>query len=146
MKKILILGNSSLVVYKFRKELIEKLVANNYDVYVSFPSGPFGKGDENSKKIGCTFIETSINRRGINPFDDIKLFFNYIKIIKKINPDVVLGYTVKPDIYGGLACRFMNKPFIANITGLGSGLVNEVITKKILINLYKSALKKSKRL
>ena len=144
MKKILILGNSSLVVYKFRKELIEKLVANNYDVYVSFPSGPFGKGDENSKKIGCTFIETSINRRGINPFDDIKLFFNYIKIIKKINPDVVLGYTVKPDIYGGLACRFMNKPFIANITGLGSGLVNEGITKKILINLYKSALKKSK--
>lgn len=144
MKKILILGNSNLVVYKFRKELVEELVCQKYDVYVSFPNGPFGEGEENSKKFGCKFIETPINRRGMNPIDDIKLLLKYIKMIKKINPDVVLGYTVKPDIYGGLACRFLKIPFIANITGLGSGLAKEGLTRKIMIKLYKCALKNSK--
>lgn len=144
MKRVLILGNSELVVYKFRKELIETLVENKYEVFTSFPNGPFGEGEKSSKRMGCTFIETPINRRGKNPFDDFKLLFHYITIIKKTKPDIILGYTVKPNIYGGLACRIMKIPFIANITGLGSGLVKAGLIQKIMINLYRSALKKSK--
>lgn len=141
MKKVLILGNSQLVIYKFRKELIESLVENNYDVTVSFPNGPFGEGEEISKNKGCKFIDTDIDRRGKNPLKDINLLIKYLDIIKKIKPDVVLAYTAKPDIYGGLACRILNIPFIANITGLGSGLVDKGITQKVMIKLYKIALK-----
>lgn len=144
MKRVLVLGNSQLVVYKFRKELIKRLVDEKYEVYVSFPNGPFGEGEEISKENGCIFVKTKINRRSKNIFADLILFFRYIFILKKIKPDIVLGYTAKPNIYGGIACRFFKIPFIANITGLGSGLANKGLTQKIMIYLYKIALKNSK--
>lgn len=143
-KKILILGNSKLTVFGFRGELIEKLIEKKYDVYVSFPNGPFGDGNKISKEYGCHFIRTDISRRGTNPFDDLMLLKNYIKIVKKIKPFIVLAYTVKCDIYGGIACRLLKVPFIPNITGLGKGLTEGKITKKITKFLYKISLKKSK--
>ena len=142
--KILILGNSKLTVFGFRGELIERLVKEKNEVYVSFPNGPFGEGDEISKEYKCHFIETEISRRGTNPIDDLKLLRNYKKIIKEINPDVVLAFTVKCDIYGGLACRMLKVPFMPNITGLGKGLTEGKLTKIITRFLYKISIKKSK--
>ena len=61
---------------------------------------------------------------------------NYIKIIKQIKPDVVLTYTIKPNVYGGLACRLTKTPYIANITGLGTAVENKgLITKNNTISL-----------
>lgn len=143
-KKILILGNSKLTVFGFRGELIQKLINLGYNVYVSFPNGPFGEGEQISKEYKCHFIETNISRRGTNPIDDLKLLNQYIKIIKKINPSMVLAFTVKCDIYGGLACRFLKVPFMPNITGLGKGLTEGKITKIITKFLYRISIKKSK--
>ena len=142
-KKILILGNSHLTVFGFRGELIEQLVKEGYNVTVAFPNGPFGNGENTAKKYKCNFVEIEINRRGTNPFQDFNLIRKYIKLIKNIKPAVVLAYTVKCDIYGGIACRLLKIPFIPNITGLGKGLVEGNLTKKITIKLYKSAIKKS---
>lgn len=142
-KRVLILGNSHLVVFKFRGELIQELIFQKHDVWVCFPNGPFGEGEETAKKYGCHFIENHMDRRGTNPVRDLSIIREYISIIKKIKPDVVLAYTVKPDIYGGLVCRMLNIPFIPNITGLGKGLDEPGIVQKITISLYKSALKKA---
>lgn len=143
-KKVLVLGNSHLVVFNFRGELIEKLVSDGYDVTVCFPNGPFGEGEETSKKYGCTFIENHMERRGTNPLKDIAIIFDYLSIIKKVKPDVVLAYTVKPDVYGGIACRMKKVTFIPNITGLGKGLDEGGLVQKITVYLYKLALKKAK--
>lgn len=143
-KKILILGNSHLVVFKFRGELIEELINQNYDVWVCFPNGPFGEGEETSKKYGCHFIEIKMERRGTNPLKDFLILKEYYSIVKKVAPDVVLGYTVKPDVYGGIVCRLLNISFVPNITGLGKGLDEKGIVQKITIALYKFAVKKSK--
>ena len=97
-KKILILGNSHLVVFGFRGELIEKLISEGYDVTVAFPNGPFGEGEKTSKEYGCKFVEMPMNRRGKNPIEEIRLLNRYIKLIKSINPAIVLAYTVKCDI------------------------------------------------
>ncbi|ART78204.1 glycosyltransferase family 1 protein [Sutcliffiella horikoshii] len=139
MKKILIFANNDIGLYKFRKELIEKLIKEN-EVYVSLP-----KGNYNSKlsTIGCKVIETEINRRGTNPITDLKLLFNYKKIIKEVDPEVVLTYTIKPNIYGGVASRILNVPCIANITGLGTALEKKGTMQKIILMLYKIALKKA---
>ena len=142
-KKVLILGNSHLVVFKFRGELIEELVKQNYDVYVCFPNGPFGEGEESAKKYGCHFIEVPMERRGTNPVKDLQIIKNYFSIIKKTKPDVVLAYTVKPDVYGGIVCRILRIPFIPNITGLGKGLDEKGLIQKITVFLYKFAVKKS---
>ena len=140
MTRILILANNDLGLYKFRKELIQELI-NQYEVYISLPDGKFVS---NLTNLGCKFINTPINRRGTNPITDLKLFLKYVKILKTINPDVVLTYTIKPNIYGGIACRILNLPYIANITGLGTSLENKGLLQKIIVHLYKIALKKAK--
>lgn len=110
-KNILILGNSHLVVFNFRGELIERLVAEGNKVTVCFPNGPFGEGEKTAKEYGCYFIENKMDRRGTNPVKDLLIIKEYCSVIKKIKPDVVLAYTVKPDVYGGIACRIMGVLF-----------------------------------
>ncbi|MFC4322624.1 glycosyltransferase family 4 protein [Litchfieldia salsa] len=140
MARILILANNDIGLYKFRKELIEELV-KTYEVYASVPSGEF---IPKLAEIGCNIIETPISRRGTNPITDLNLLREYLRIIKKIKPDVVLTYTIKPNVYGGLACRLSKVPYITNITGLGTAVENEGVFQKITLSLYKAALKKSK--
>ena len=78
MKKILILANIDMGLYNFRKELLETLLQKGYEVYISLPKGPRVKDME---QMGCKFIETPVDRRGMNPIADLKLFFKYRKII-----------------------------------------------------------------
>jgi glycosyltransferase involved in cell wall biosynthesis len=109
-------------------------------VYISLPK------DEKVDKMvewGCKFVETNVDRRGTNPFTDFKLILHYIKLLRKIKPDVVLTYTIKPNLYGGLACRLLNVPCINNITGLGSGFSKSTLLKNFLSIMYRISLKKS---
>ena len=142
-KKVLVLGNSHLVVFGFRGELIKRLLVDGYNVVVSFPNGPFGEGEETSREYGCKFVEVNIERRNTNPFSDMKLIKDYVRLIKSEKPDVVLAYTVKCDVYGGLACKKTDTVFIPNITGIGKGLAEGGMLEKILVHLYKRALKKA---
>ncbi|MGN4447332.1 glycosyltransferase family 4 protein [Bacillus cereus group sp. MYBK79-1] len=139
MKKVLILANNDVGLYKFRKELIIEL-ARDYKVYISLPNGEFMPY---LKELGCNFIETPISRRGTNPITDLKLLINYKKIIREVKPDLVLTYTIKPNIYGGLACKMSGIPYISNITGLGSAVENGGLLQKITVALYKLALKEA---
>ena len=143
-KKILFLGNSNLTIFGFRGEIIEELKKEGNDVYVSFPNSILGEGDKISKEYGCKFIEVKMDRRGTNPFEDLKLLTKYIKLLKEIKPDIVFAFTAKCDIYGGIACRILKIPFVPNITGLGKGLTEGKITQFITTFLYKIAVKKAK--
>lgn len=137
--KVLILANFGMGLYNFRKELIERLIVENYEVYISCPVDNY---TEKLEQMGCEIINSQISRRGKNPITDYKLILHYKKIIKEIKPNVVLTYTIKPNIYGGLACRLTNVPYIANVTGLGTAVENEGIMQKLTTTLYKIAFKK----
>ena len=139
-RKILILANNDMGLYKFRKELIEELLNNN-DVAISLPDGEFIKPLE---ELGCSFINTDINRRGTNPITDLKLLFSYINILRREAPDMVITYTIKPNIYGGLVCGLHNIPFAVNVTGLGTAFQFDNWIKRIVVFLYRLALKKVK--
>ncbi len=136
---ILILANNDVGLYQFRKELIKELLKEN-SVYISLP---YGELVDPLCKMGCKFIDTPVDRRGINPVTDLKLLLNYWKIIRKIQPDLVITYTIKPNVYGGLVCRIRKIPYAVNITGLGTTFQKDGILKKIVICLYKSSLKKA---
>ncbi len=138
--KVMILANNDVGLYQFRKELIEELL-KKYEVVISLPYGDFIKPLED---IGCKFINTSVDRRGINPIKDLKLFFTYWRILKKENPDLVITYTIKPNVYGGCACRFMRIPYAVNITGLGTAFENGGMLKKIVTVMNKVGCKKAK--
>ena len=140
MKKVLILSNHFATIYKFRRELVEKLVEKGYEVVVSLPEGD----NKEIEALGVRIIETYVDRKSLNPIKDIKLFLDYLKIIKKEKPDIAIGYTIKPNIYGGMASRIRKTPFIANVTGLGSAYYKGGMLKKIVSTLYKVGLKKAK--
>lgn len=139
--RILILANYDLGLFKFRKELIEELLDQGHEVYISLPDGELVRPFE---KMGCTFIDTPVDRRGINPKTDFGLFQRYRKMMKEVNPDLVITYTIKPNIYGGIAARLAGKKYAVNITGLGTAFEKPGVVRTVAINLYKIALKKAK--
>lgn len=138
--KVMILANNDVGLYQFRKELIEELL-KEHEVLISLPYGDFVKSLED---IGCKFIDTPVDRRGINPIKDLRLFFTYWKILKQEKPDLVITYTIKPNIYGGCACRFMKIPYAVNITGLGTAFENGGMLKRLVTVMNKLACKKAK--
>ena len=139
--KILILGNNDVGLYKFRKELLKALVKQN-DVFVSVPDGKFVP---QIKDIGCTYIETPIERRGTNPFKDFDLMKRYQQLLNEIKPDVVLTYTIKPNVYGGMVCQMNKVPYIVNVTGLGSAVENGGLMQFITTSLYRLGLRKAQK-
>ncbi len=141
MKRILILANFDVGLYKFRKELIQELLNQGNEVYISLPDGELVR---NLERMGCKFVNTAVDRRGINPKTDAKLMLFYRKLIKRLHPDMVITYTIKPNIYGGLMCRMLHVPYAVNITGLGTAFQSENMVKKLVTFLYKIALKKAK--
>lgn len=138
--KILILANNDVGLYKFRGELIQELL-KRHKVIISLP---YGELVEPLKKQGCQFINTPIDRRGKNPILDFKLFLTYRKILKEESPDFIITYTIKPNIYGGYLSGIFKIPYIVNVTGLGSVFERGGILKRIIIRMYKCALKNSR--
>lgn len=139
MKKILILANSSGGLYDFRNELVLKLL-KEYQVVVSLPDQVRTK--ELSEE-GCKVVHTPINRRGVNPLEDMKLVGKYRKLLKQERPDLVLTYTIKPNIYGGFCCGCMKIPYISTVTGLGSTFQKHGILLKMIVAMYRMGLKKA---
>ena len=140
-KRILVLANNDVGLYRFRKDLLAVLLRAGHKVYVSLPDGDFVP---ELVQLGCCFIDTPIERRGMNPLHDSELFHQYRSMLKKVKPDLILTYTIKPNIYGGLACRMLHIPYAVNITGLGSAIENGGWLKKFVLALYKPALKGAK--
>lgn len=138
-KKILFLVNHDVVIYNFRRELVERLISENFQVVIS---SPYGERIDELIEMGCIYDEVSIERHSTNPIDDMKLFLYYKKLMKKYEPDVVLTYTIKPNIYGALAAKIAKIPCIANITGLGTALEKKGIMQKITLVLYRIAFSK----
>jgi galacturonosyltransferase len=137
---IVLLANSLKGLYSFRFELVQRLREEGYQISILAPD------DEIASKfilLGCIFIPVPISRKGTNPFRDAILFNTYIRYVKQIHPEVVLTYTVKPNIYGGIACKILRVPVLANVTGLGDAVENQGLVQKLVIFLTKLALKKT---
>lgn len=137
--RILILANNDVGLYKFRRELLETLLKEN-EVHISIPDGSFVP---RLIEMGCKYIETNFNRKGTNPIKDLELMNNYRKMIRSVKPDVVFTYTIKPNVYGGLACKLEGIPYIVNITGLGAALENKGPLQPITTMLYKIGINKA---
>lgn len=137
---ILILSNSDSGLYDFRKEVLKALMEKGFHVLVSVPDTGYV---ERIKALGCEYIPTAFERRGMNPFQDMKLLLFYRRLIKTHSPAAVLTYTIKPNIYGGLAARLTGTPYLVNVTGLGTTLEHGGVLQKMIVLMYRTALKKA---
>ena len=134
--KILIITNHSFMLWQFRRELIEELL-KNHEVLISVP---FGDHIDDFKRLGCRVIDTELDRRSINPVKDIGLYHTYRKLLKAERPDMVITYSIKPNIYAGFACRQMGIPYCVNVQGLGTAFQKPALAC-LVTALNKTALK-----
>ena len=139
MSKYLIITNHSYMLWRFRKELIEALLQRG-EVIISTP---FVGHEQDFIELGCRCVETKLNRRSIDPLSELKLFRFYKKLLHDEKPDLVLTYSIKPNIYGGIACRQFGVAYCANVQGLGTAFQSEPMASVATV-LYRVALKKAK--
>ena len=137
--KILIITNHSFMLWRFRRELIEQLLCM-HEVVISVP---FGDHIADFEAIGCRMIDTPVDRRGINPLTDLRLYLTYRALLMTEKPDMVITYSIKPNIYAGFACRQLGIPYCANVQGLGSAFRKPLLSQ-IVTRMYRSALKNAK--
>ena len=117
MKKIIIFSNTSWSLYNFRRNLLIELIKKKFKVIV------LSSKDKTTKKlrdIGCSFHEIQMERRGDKIFSEILTLFRIYKIIRKMKPDIIFNFTIKPIIYGSLVSRFLNIKTINTLDGLGA--------------------------
>lgn len=126
----------------FRMNLIRQLQETGFKV---FAIAPYDEYSEKLKKLGVEYIPVSIDNKGTNPKNDLKLMYDLYNIYKKLSPDCILHFTIKPNIYGSIAARFLKIPVINNITGLGTVFLNDSIIQTITKSLYKFAFKKANK-
>jgi len=138
--KTLILANDSTGLYIFRNDLMQAMRAKNMEVVASTP---FGDKITELTDLGVRLIDTAMDRRGMNPVKDFSLLMSYLRLCKKEKPDLVIAYTIKPNIYGGVVCRLKKIPYAVNITGLGTAFHRQGMLRKMVIALYKFSLKKA---
>ena len=141
-KKIIICANSAWNVSNFRKGIILELIRNDFEVVVVSP-----RDDCVSKlcDLGCQYINIHIDNKGVNPINDLYLIFQYLKIFNQIKPDIILTYTIKPNIYGSIVANFLSIPVVNNISGLGTAFIAGGMLENFVSFLYKISLRKSRR-
>lgn len=141
-KKILISINTSWNIINFRLGLLQALQNQGYQIIVLAPKDKYS---EKFDELGFEYFDIEMNNKGTNPIEDLKLTLSYYKILKKIKPDLMLNYTIKPNIYGTIAANFLNIPTINNIAGLGTLFVNENFITKVAKLLYKYSQNKASK-
>lgn len=133
---IALLTNNDDDIYCFRKELIEGLIEEGYEMLISCPDGP---KFELMKNISFRYDDPVIDRRGTNIVADGKLLLHYRRLFKIEKPDVVLTYTAKPNVYASMAARSLGIPYINNVTGIGSVVNMTGLKKTFILRLFKMA-------
>jgi glycosyltransferase involved in cell wall biosynthesis len=138
--KIVFSSNIAWSIYAFRSSLLKELQQNGHEIYC------VAKNDKYSKQLtqlGFTFYPIDINNNSKNPINDLFLVKNYIKVYKKIKPDIILHNAIKPNIYGTIAAGILKIPSINNISGLGTLFIKKSLATTIAKFLYKFSQKKA---
>ena len=141
-KTIAIVINTSWNIFNFRLGLLKALQEEGYKIVAIAPRDEYS---EKLEALGFEYHNIDINNKGTNPLEDAKLVFAFYKLYKKIAPDVILQYTIKPNIYGSMAAGMLGIPVISNISGLGTVFLNDSLSSKVARFLYKVALKVPKK-
>lgn len=140
-KSVAFVSNTSFSLYNFRLGLMRKIKELGYRVIAIAPSDDYSSY---LKREFAFYPVKNLDRRGTNPFKDFILFLEYLKIYSETRPDVVINFTIKPNIYSSIACSIFKIHSISVITGLGYVYTKGGLLKKIVELLYRFSLKRNK--
>jgi glycosyltransferase involved in cell wall biosynthesis len=133
-KRIVLSSNTAFSLYNFRLHLMRALKEKGYEVMAVSPGDE--KYSELLKKEFGFFAIKNLDRKGTNPIKDLKLFFEYFLLFRRLKPDLVINFTIKPNIYGSISAGLLGIPSISVITGLGYVFIRESWLTKLVKLLY----------
>lgn len=140
--KVLVSANTSWYVWNFRKRLIDEIRAQGHTVVVAAPADAYsGKFAED----GVGYVPVSIRAKSTNPLGELATFFSYWSVYRAERPDIILQYTIKPNLYGSIAARFLGIPAVCNVSGLGAAFARKGLLSFIVQRLYRFAFRKVHR-
>lgn len=137
-RTIAVVINTTWNIYNFRLGLIKSLQREGYRIVTIAPHDGYS---EKLEALGFEYHNININNKGTNPFEDMKLVWEFYRLYKRIKPDILLHYTIKPNIYGAIAARLVGVPVISNISGLGTVFLNNNFSSRVARLLYKIVLR-----
>lgn len=138
----MIVLNAAWNLVNFRAGLIRALVARGYEVVAVAPYDDYAP---RLAAFGARFVALPMQTQGTNPIQDLRLLGRFWRLLRREQPAVYLGYTVKPNVYGSLAAHTLGIPVINNIAGLGAVFINDSWLTRLVRQLYRLALARSAR-
>ena len=139
-KTALISINAAWNIFNFRQGLIAALREAGYRVVALAPADEYV---DRIEALGVEFVPIGMDKKGVSPVRDLMLLARYHAALRRIRPDVFLGFTAKPNVYGSLAARALAIPVVNNIAGLGTAFIRHGLLTRILTALYRLALRRS---
>ena len=137
--RVAIVINTSWNIWNFRRGLVKALQAAGHEVLAIAPPDAYSARLESD--LGCRYVPILMENKGTNPLKDIQLMQRFRTIYRRERPDVVLHFTIKPNIYGTLAARLAGVPSINNVSGLGTVFIVENLVSKVARGLYRLAFR-----
>ncbi len=136
--RIVITVNAAWNIWNFRRPLVEALLADGHEVIILAPRD--GSVPE-LEALGCSVYHLEMNVKGLNPLQEPKTLLRLHRHFRKIQPDVILGFTIKNNVFGAIAAKIAGISFIPNVTGLGTAFLAGGFLERVAVMLYKAAFR-----
>ncbi len=140
--KVAIVLNTSWNIYNFRMNFLKSLIDKGYEVHTIAPRDLY---THHLTEAGAIHHDITMDSRGVNPIKDTALLFELWNTYRKLRPDVILHYTIKPNIYGTLAAAMLGIPTMNNVCGLGTIFLKDNLVSAVAKALYKLAFRFPKK-
>lgn len=141
LARLLFVVNSAWNLVNFRSGLIQALVADGHEVLACAPADEWAP---RLPGLGCRFLPMPMDAQGTHPLRDAALFIRLCSLIRQEEPDVLLAYTVKPNVYASLAAQWVGGVAVVNnIAGLGATFIQTSWVTRVVMGLYRLALARS---
>ncbi|MCX7567506.1 glycosyltransferase family 4 protein [Sulfitobacter sp. F26169L] len=137
--KILLSVNAAWNIWNFRRPLVEALLADGHTVRILAPRDD---AVPQLEAMGCSFSHLEMSVKGLNPVQDGRLTLRFRKHFSDFQPDAILSFTIKNNLFGAIAAKSLRIPFIPNVTGLGTAFLSGAVLERAATVLYKSAFRK----
>lgn len=140
-RRLVIAANAAWNLVNFRAGLIRALIGDGWEVVAAAPEDAASRAA--LEAMGCRFVAIPMTSRGMSPPADLRVLRDFRRLFRRERPQVMLGYTIKPNVYGSIAAWLTGVKAINNISGLGTGFMRPGPLQRLVVLLYRVGLARS---
>lgn len=131
---IALVANTSWYLYKYRGSTIKALRERGAQVVCIAPTD--ATSTDLTAELGAEHIPVTLAFDSSNPFQELRSFVGLAAILARRRPDFVFNFTIKANVYSGIACRLLRLPYANNVTGLGTAFETGGVRARVIEFLF----------